>query len=756
METDNREINLTNLNNIIDISSNYKLTSNNLEEEEIDFPFSDKDLQDYSIKQDYQSVQFSQSKLTKNLVKSDSYNDLKINPKDNKDNPSTNQMINNSNISNIFDANLNFINSTDKLFSKNSNNSLKIKTPEKLSNEKLNKTLELKDKQNNLDIDLESLCNSRGDLSNCELSVGKKNLMKGKKISSNFNQKKAEFLLIKKEDKKLNFLKRKNTEEFLDLNKAKKRRDKFQKLAQSTSPNKIFKKKFLMDNLTKTNNINNPKSNLVLLNLKQNSNTYSSNTGINLNLSERNLKDVNPQKIKNENLPNLENFNNILLEKKQSICNNIENEIVNDNQCDKLVRKILTSRNSDYLKSLNIKIKAKVQENEDKLKKEEDNSKKIKENLGLINVKSKLLDAKKEFNYDDNIPSGSNNFNKINKIKKQKKKKKVNTPLTLETTDNTLENEENDEDTNKDKKKSNKTSKLKLKSLSKLKLVKIYEIKTNNNEDQENINDDLNEKINPTNFFSEENNKEEILNKNNFNKNLLFKKNKSSEKILLKKNEKNEKPKINPIEIREKMQLQLEKEKIVIQERILKLKNCYTIDDWKRRNRVEAEKNIFICFNGYPDMRKALINRGWVENVDPTSNFFDFKCALSARNVDFYSIKKNQFVNHFEKNTELTRKVALSKNLRNLIWFRNIDVNKFYPRCYDLSDINDIENFSDDFKSCKAEAILKRYLNDVEKFPLEKVKAAMNILERKLKSLSDIIDIPNVIIFIIIFFLYFY
>lgn len=36
---------------------------------------------------------------------------------------------------------------------------------------------------------------------------------------------------------------------------------------------------------------------------------------------------------------------------------------------------------------------------------------------------------------------------------------------------------------------------------------------------------------------------------------------------------------------------------------------------------------------GYRDIRKALNSRGWVENTDKTSEFFDFKWAVKAKDV---------------------------------------------------------------------------------------------------------------------------
>jgi hypothetical protein len=226
-----------------------------------------------------------------------------------------------------------------------------------------------------------------------------------------------------------------------------------------------------------------------------------------------------------------------------------------------------------------------------------------------------------------------------------------------------------------------------------------------------------------------------------------------------KKNKKNKKKKLKPIVKRSYTQTQIdvkpillsnkeialvEKEKAVIQERALKLKNCYTLEDWKRRNKINNDIKVFVCFPGYPDFRKALLDRGWTENKDPNSLFFDLKCGLSGRHIEFDKINQKQIVNHFEKNSELTRKVCLSKNLRNLKWFRNVNIETFYPRCYDLSDINDVEDFSEDFKITKAESILKAYIKEERLISEEKIKTAIKILERQFKDIDEIIDLKVV------------
>ena len=95
---------------------------------------------------------------------------------------------------------------------------------------------------------------------------------------------------------------------------------------------------------------------------------------------------------------------------------------------------------------------------------------------------------------------------------------------------------------------------------------------------------------------------------------------------------------------------------------------CNSLKEWKKRNRCSDKQPVFICIGGYPDMKKALQNRGWVENPDPSSKFFDFIWTLKATDIDFEALDPHQICNHFVKNREITTKVGLTVNLRNASW----------------------------------------------------------------------------------------
>ena len=106
---------------------------------------------------------------------------------------------------------------------------------------------------------------------------------------------------------------------------------------------------------------------------------------------------------------------------------------------------------------------------------------------------------------------------------------------------------------------------------------------------------------------------------------------------------------------------------------------------WKKKNHLDEETKVFICSGGYGFLKKTLRKKGWVENKDPHSPCFDLKWTLKSKDIDHNALSHSQLVNHFPKAQAITTKVGLMHNLKNLIWFNNIDIETFYPRCYDLS-----------------------------------------------------------------------
>lgn len=103
---------------------------------------------------------------------------------------------------------------------------------------------------------------------------------------------------------------------------------------------------------------------------------------------------------------------------------------------------------------------------------------------------------------------------------------------------------------------------------------------------------------------------------------------------------------------------------------------------------VEGSK-VFIVRGKYKDLRNALLERGWVENEDRNSLFYDLKWTTKVNDVNFDTVKPSQMVNHFNNNACLTSKYGICKSLRSIMFSENIDVDQFFPKAYDLSDLSD-------------------------------------------------------------------
>ena len=102
---------------------------------------------------------------------------------------------------------------------------------------------------------------------------------------------------------------------------------------------------------------------------------------------------------------------------------------------------------------------------------------------------------------------------------------------------------------------------------------------------------------------------------------------------------------------------------------------------------------MFHVSGGYAELKRALKERKWVENKEMDSICFDLMWTLKAKDIPHKDLLPHQLVNHFEKNTAITTKVGLCHNLKNLIWFENVDIDEFYPRCFDLIEGGELDDF---------------------------------------------------------------
>ena len=164
----------------------------------------------------------------------------------------------------------------------------------------------------------------------------------------------------------------------------------------------------------------------------------------------------------------------------------------------------------------------------------------------------------------------------------------------------------------------------------------------------------------------------------------------------------------------------------------------------ENKNPLTKDK-VFIVLGGFKDIINALIKRGWAEcqNPDPKIFNYSFLYTLKIADIPFTDLGDDIIVNHFRKIGEITRKAGLLKNLRSL-YYMGVCPDDFYPRGYDLSVKQDVEDFIEDFKTSKAIALLRncKELNGVN-VNREEIITSLNIVKKKLDLLIGKIDLDK-------------
>lgn len=158
--------------------------------------------------------------------------------------------------------------------------------------------------------------------------------------------------------------------------------------------------------------------------------------------------------------------------------------------------------------------------------------------------------------------------------------------------------------------------------------------------------------------------------------------------------------------------------------------NITDMKEWKKKNRVEHDTKVFIIKGGYRDVKEALKSRGWVHNKERESPCFDFMWTLKAVDVPHAQLSNHQIVNHFAKAASITTKVGLTHSLKNLIWFNSVDIDHFFPRCYDLAIGEELDDFIAEFKQLKAVGYMKIYVREMR----EAFQASGNSSTQEIKS----------------------
>lgn len=122
---------------------------------------------------------------------------------------------------------------------------------------------------------------------------------------------------------------------------------------------------------------------------------------------------------------------------------------------------------------------------------------------------------------------------------------------------------------------------------------------------------------------------------------------------------------------------------------------------------------VFIITGVYPDVRACLLARGWVENPEADSPYFDLKWCLRTRSIYNPQLMKPQMVNHYSgAGACLTTKYGLLESIQHIKWYFDVDVDSFFPRAMKLGTPAEFEALQTEFRWCAAASVLRRFLLD--------------------------------------------
>lgn len=133
----------------------------------------------------------------------------------------------------------------------------------------------------------------------------------------------------------------------------------------------------------------------------------------------------------------------------------------------------------------------------------------------------------------------------------------------------------------------------------------------------------------------------------------------------------------------------------------------------------------YFVYNSQDDhIKRALKRFGWVESTN-SSQFVQFKWVYTDQENDYRFLQEGQFYNHIPNNKELTTKNGLMNTFRRC-QLHGVDSEQFFPRCFDLGSLSQIQEFKDDYEQVTLMILVQklwRYIKmRAEPGKLEKIK----------------------------------
>ena len=151
----------------------------------------------------------------------------------------------------------------------------------------------------------------------------------------------------------------------------------------------------------------------------------------------------------------------------------------------------------------------------------------------------------------------------------------------------------------------------------------------------------------------------------------------------------------------------------------------------------------YLLIGGFPDFEESLKKRGWNKCPDSEKLTYDLIFTLKMTDIPFDDLGESVIINHYRKISEITKKTGLLKNIRNL-YNLNICPDDFYPRAYELSEKQDVQDFIEDFKISKAISLLRQCEELKGKNVNRKeIETALKIVKERLNILIGEYNLEN-------------
>ncbi|CAD8207332.1 unnamed protein product [Paramecium octaurelia] len=158
------------------------------------------------------------------------------------------------------------------------------------------------------------------------------------------------------------------------------------------------------------------------------------------------------------------------------------------------------------------------------------------------------------------------------------------------------------------------------------------------------------------------------------------------------------------------------------------------IEKLRKKHNLNQNQYLYVIQGEYFNDMKSLFNSlGWVEIEDVYTQVYDFKFCYLKKFL--HKPIPEQVVSRFASSKLLTTKFGLARSLKSCYILGGVDSNIFFPRCYDLSDEGDFEDFLEEYKFTFAENYIKKNPKDEQK-----IQIAIQILNYKLMSIQDKIN----------------